>query len=158
MKELLCTDVGRAALGQPLRQEGQELLYRCPNHHDQHPSLKVNPNKNAWMCGPCGKSGGAWTLAAFLSGRDPSDKPAVTEWLKERGLLSPRTEPAGSGSRIVATYDYTDESGELLSQNVRYEPKDFKQRRPNGKGGWMGISTACGECSTVCPKFWLRAT
>ena len=30
--------------------------------------------------------------------------------------------------RIVATYDYTNESGELLYQVVRYEPKDFRQR------------------------------
>jgi len=26
--------------------------------------------------------------------------------------------------------------GELLFQVVRYEPKTFRQRRPNGKGGW----------------------
>lgn len=137
MKGLLCSDIARAALGELHRQVGQEQVYGCVNHDDQNPSLKVNPKKNVWMCGPCGKSGGAWALAAFLSGRDPSDKPAITEWLRERGLLSPRREPAGSGSRIVATYDYTDESGELLYQNARYEPKDFKQRRPNGKGGWI---------------------
>ncbi|MGA9729534.1 MAG: CHC2 zinc finger domain-containing protein, partial [Candidatus Acidiferrales bacterium] len=137
MKGLLCTDIARAALGEPLRQKGHELDYRCPVHDDQHPSLKVNPDKNNWMCGPCGKSGGPWALAAFLSGRDPSDKPAITESLRELGLLSRRGEPTGSRSRIVATYDYTDENGELLYQNVRYEPKDFKQRRPDGKGGWM---------------------
>lgn len=39
--------------------------------------------------------------------------------------------------RIVATYAYTDEDGRLLSQAVRYEPKDFKQRRPNSAGGWI---------------------
>ena len=88
MKGLLCTDIARAALGEPLRQKGHELDYRCPVHDDQHPSLKVNPDKNNWMCGPCGKSGGPWALAAFLSGRDPSDKPPVTEWLRERGLLN----------------------------------------------------------------------
>ena len=38
--------------------------------------------------------------------------------------------------RIVATYDYTDEHGNLLYQVVRYQPKDFKQRRPDGCGGW----------------------
>jgi 5S rRNA maturation endonuclease (ribonuclease M5) len=38
--------------------------------------------------------------------------------------------------RIVATYDYTNERGNLLYQVVRYQPKDFKQRRPNGCGGW----------------------
>ena len=47
----------------------------------------------------------------------------------------PRTN--GKGRRIAATYDYTDETGELLYQTVRYEPKDFRQRRPNGHGGWL---------------------
>lgn len=38
------------------------------------------------------------------------------------------------GSRIVKTYDYTDEQGELLSQAVRYYPKAFRQRHPDGAG------------------------
>lgn len=36
---------------------------------------------------------------------------------------------------IVTTYDYLDEGGALLYQNVRFEPKDFRQRRPDGNGG-----------------------
>ena len=36
----------------------------------------------------------------------------------------------------VACYDYTNASGTILYQVVRYEPKDFRQRRPDGKGGW----------------------
>jgi hypothetical protein len=40
------------------------------------------------------------------------------------------------GFHIAATYDYRDESGELLYQVVRLEPKDFRQRRPDGAGGW----------------------
>ncbi|MEX5215306.1 MAG: AAA family ATPase [Nitrospiraceae bacterium] len=39
--------------------------------------------------------------------------------------------------RIVATYDYVDEAGGLLFQVVRFEPKDFRQRRPDGHGGWV---------------------
>lgn len=39
--------------------------------------------------------------------------------------------------RIVATYDYTDEHGELLYQTVRYEPKDFRQRHPGIDGRWI---------------------
>ena len=33
---------------------------------------------------------------------------------------------------ISATYDYTDEEGKLLYQVVRYDPKSFRQRRPDG--------------------------
>lgn len=39
--------------------------------------------------------------------------------------------------RVVATYDYGDEQGALLYQVVRYEPKTFKVRRPNGNDGWV---------------------
>jgi hypothetical protein len=38
--------------------------------------------------------------------------------------------------KIVAVYDYADENGEILYQNVRYEPKDFRQRKPNGAGDY----------------------
>ena len=37
----------------------------------------------------------------------------------------------GTGKQIVATYDYVDEDGELLFQAVRFDPKDFRQRRPS---------------------------
>jgi hypothetical protein len=40
--------------------------------------------------------------------------------------------------RIVATYDYRAEAdGPLLYQTVRYDPKDFRQRRPDGNGRWL---------------------
>lgn len=60
---------------------------------------------------------------------------AVIGALKARGLW-PEHERR-QGGLIVATYDYTDEHGNLLYQVVRYQPKDFKQRRPDGCGGWI---------------------
>ena len=45
------------------------------------------------------------------------------------------SEPAKG--RVVATYPYTDASDALLYEVVRLEPKDFRQRRPDGKGGWI---------------------
>jgi hypothetical protein len=47
---------------------------------------------------------------------------------------SRRDKPKG---RIDATYDYTDADGKLLYQVLRYEPKAFSQRRPDGNGGWI---------------------
>ena len=45
--------------------------------------------------------------------------------------------PNGNGKKeIAATYDYVDEGGALLFQAVRFAPKDFRQRRPDGNGGW----------------------
>ncbi len=43
---------------------------------------------------------------------------------------------ASQSRREVAHYDYCDKSGTLLFQVVRSEPKDFRQRRPDGQGGW----------------------
>ena len=39
-------------------------------------------------------------------------------------------------AKIVKTYDYTDEAGNLLFQVCRLEPKSFRQRHKNGKGDW----------------------
>lgn len=41
----------------------------------------------------------------------------------------------GPARQEVATYDYHDEAGTLLYQVVRYVPKDFRCRRPDGRGG-----------------------
>ena len=47
-----------------------------------------------------------------------------------------------SEGRIAATYDYTDENNKLLFQIVRFDPKDFSDRRPNEQGGWIwGLGT-----------------
>ena len=44
--------------------------------------------------------------------------------------------PDAPARKIVAEYDYVDEAGTLLFQVVRFEPKTFKQRKPDGNGGW----------------------
>ena len=47
-----------------------------------------------------------------------------------------------TGSKITATYDYIDDSGVIRFQVCRLEPgkdghpKDFRQRQPDGAGGW----------------------
>lgn len=55
-----------------------------------------------------------------------------------RGAGIPKTtaKPARPLGRIVATYDYTDHTGKLVYQVVRFEPKDFRQRCPAVGGGW----------------------
>ncbi|MDB4403246.1 hypothetical protein N9204_00260 [bacterium] len=60
---------------------------------------------------------------------------------KKLGLRPKST--ARESARIVKTYDYIDLSGVLRHQTVRYEPKDFRQRRPDpdkpGKHKWSLI-------------------
>ena len=66
-----------------------------------------------------------FSIAKFLGVKERAYKPEAASTTK-----------TGPG-KIVATYDYTDLDGTVLYQGVRYEPKDFRQRRPDGNGGWI---------------------
>ena len=96
----------------------------CPGHEDKHASLSVAKAANGAVLLKC--HAGCQTKdivqAMGLELRDlfPAD--------------SKRTR--GRSAEIVATYDYRDKDGKLAYQVVRFEPKDFRQRRPDGKGGW----------------------
>jgi 5S rRNA maturation endonuclease (ribonuclease M5) len=52
-------------------------------------------------------------------------------------FLDKGEKPHRTQKQISKIYDYTDEQGNLLFQVVRYVPKTFKQRRPDGQGGWI---------------------
>lgn len=57
-------------------------------------------------------------------------------------------------SRILATYDYRDASGQLIYQVVRMEPKDFRQRHPcpDKSGDWvwnLGGSPRLCSCQKI---------
>ena len=53
--------------------------------------------------------------------------------------LQPDTPTNGGprGKRITKIDQYTDEHGTLLFEVVRFEPKGFRQRRPDGDGGYL---------------------
>ncbi len=131
MLELSLLDVVKASDLGPGQPRGHEILFTCPRHEDGHPSLSINPQKNKWVCPPCKRGGNtAWGLGAFISGINPADKAGMKAWFMSKGLFR-------LSRRIVCTYDYCDESGTLLFQVVRYDPKDFRQRRPDGQNGWI---------------------
>lgn len=49
----------------------------------------------------------------------------------------PKSSPTNNQRRMVATYDYHDADGKQVYQVVRYEPKDFRQRRQKSDGSWL---------------------
>lgn len=62
--------------------------------------------------------------------------------MREHGIALPERDAAPSPAgraRIVATYDYQDETGVLAYQVQRLEPKTFRQRRPDPSApdGWV---------------------
>ncbi len=100
------------------RKSGNGWMAQCPAHDDKNPSLSLRDVD--------GK-----VLVHCHAG---CEQDAVVGALKAFGLW---TEPRQSSGIIVATYDYSDETGELLYQIVRREPKGFFQRRPDRYGGWI---------------------
>jgi hypothetical protein len=102
---------------------------RCPAHDDQHPSLGIAVAKDGTVLLKCrsrGCSAGAVCKAAGLSLRD---------LFPSKSGFSPHNSTARMN--IVSTYDYPDADGQLLYQAVRLDPKDFRQRRPDGNGDWI---------------------
>ena len=87
----------------------------CPSHDDTNASLHITPNGDKVLlhcfagCTP--------EVIIGVLGLDLADLFVHQE--------------NGQSPRIVAVYDYTDAHGTLLHQTVRFEPKKFRQRRPN---------------------------
>jgi predicted P-loop ATPase len=99
----------------------------CPAHDDGKESLSVTVGKDDKVVLHCfaGCTTEAIVKAMGLAMTDLfADKPKPKQAKKSSG-------------RIVAEYNYTDEIGKTLYEAVRFEPKDFRQRRPDGKGGWV---------------------
>ena len=53
-------------------------------------------------------------------------------------MLNNLFDEAQTPKPIAATYEYRDAVGQLRFQVLRYTPKGFKVRRPDGAGGWIG--------------------
>ena len=98
---------------------------RCPAHEDNSPSLSLNYGTKQPVILNC------------HAGCDSDDilKAIGLEW---KDLSAPREERKQTFGRseIVNTYDYLDEDGNLIFQVCRLQPKSFRQRKPDGRGGW----------------------
>ena len=57
--------------------------------------------------------------------------------LEKAEFAPPREKSRSRRAEIVTTYPYRDEAGALLFEVLRYSPKSFRQRRPDGRGGWV---------------------
>ncbi len=99
---------------------GPAVTALCPAHEDRNPSLSVR------------EEGGKILLHCHAGCR-------IQDILSAMGLTMADLfhGPETPNQRIALTYRYVDENGKLLFEVVRYEPKAFKQRRPDGRGGWI---------------------
>ena len=119
----------------------------CPSHEDRHPSLSISDGDDGKLLVHCHAECAQDAVVDGLRQRGlwPESVAPVLMLPTKNGQAPPaKTVPAPvtpitkGPRRIIATYDYHDAFGALLFQTVRYEPKDFGQRRPNGYGGWIG--------------------
>jgi hypothetical protein len=116
---------------------GDQALALCPFHEDTAPSLSINLKSGVFYCHGCGVKGDVFNFYQKRHGCD--FKGALAGLAQFAGV----EEPPQSRGKIVATYDYLDSNGKLVFQVCRIEPgkngkkKDFSQRRPDGKGGFI---------------------
>lgn len=104
-----------------VRQSGANFSALCPAHEDRTPSLSISVGKEQPVVLYCqvgcdqeailAAAGTSWE--ELCKPRDRRDKPVV-----------------------IATYEYTDEQGTVLYVKERRLPKDFRVKRPDGRGGW----------------------
>lgn len=125
----IAADVAQALLGKP----NADLSSPGELRFGTHGSLSVDLRRAVWHDHENGTGGGLLDLIIYKTGGSTS---TAKQWLRERGFI-PAEHQAKDRSRIVAEYPYTDEAGKLLFQVVRLEPKSFRQRAPDGNGGWQ---------------------
>jgi len=95
------------------KKEGKNWIALCPFHPDKNrPNLYIDEEKEKYHCFACRKNG-------FLY----NPKYRKLKYSYHRN--------------IAATYNYKDGQGNLLYQVVRFNPKGFSQRRPDGNGDWI---------------------
>jgi hypothetical protein len=104
------------------RRRGDHIDALCPTHDDVNPSLDVDPGYGGRALATCRAGCPLKDILAALA----------LSW----GDLFDVDSSHNGKPEITAEYPYTDEQGNLLFQVVRYSPKSFRQRRPDGAGGW----------------------
>lgn len=120
------------SLLQNTRQNSHSWTAQCPAHQDKRNSLSLAISQNNTILIKCfaGCSTESITHALGISLKDlfPDNDPGASSQ-HNHDKIKPS---------IDRTYDYTDEFGNLIYQNVRFIPKDFRLRKPapNNKWSW----------------------
>src|SRR5262245_23504758 len=103
---------------------GEWFTAHCPAHDDRKASLSFRD----------GDEGIAFKCHAGCASRTVAEAMARRVECRIRDFFF---RAISSGRRPDKIYKYTDRSGSLLFEVVRSYPKRFRQRRPNGQGGYI---------------------
>lgn len=107
------------------QKSGESWSALCPAHEDSRNSLSISAGDDGRVLLHC-HAGCAFRDIAAAMGMKPVEL-----------MAGPPPPKSGGRLNIIATYDYQDADGRMLYQVCRCEPKDFRQRRPDGRGGWI---------------------
>lgn len=126
--------------GREPRRSGAQWQALCPAHDDRNPSLSISVGDDGRVLLRChaGCPFGAIRDSLGLTASDVG--PETNGHCPTAATVLPAGGKRQNGrqlGRIVATYDYRDEDRQLLYHVVRFEPKEFRQRRPSPNGGWI---------------------
>ncbi|MEF9386506.1 VapE domain-containing protein [Ralstonia solanacearum species complex bacterium KE056] len=121
--------VATLLLGEPTERKAKELRYGTRG------SLSIDLESGVWRDHEAGTGGGVLALIERETGNAGR---AAVEWMEAIGITAATDNAPAPRKRfnVVAAYDYYDADGVLQFQVCRMDPKDFRQRRPDGKGGW----------------------
>lgn len=138
--------VAATLLGEPNKALSSSEEWR----YGSHGSVSVDLKRGLYFDHELGEGGGVLDLIALKTGRDANGRSGgAVEWLRVQGLLAApngRSNGAARDFRVVATWSYMDEAGEVLFEVARLENgqlgtdgkrvKKYRQRRPDGDGGY----------------------
>ena len=92
---------------------------RCPAHEDRNSSLSISEGRDGRILMKCFAGCSTENICQALG-------------IGMQDLFPPKEQPR----RIVAEYVYTDRNGAPLITVVRFQPKSFARKSPDGRGGW----------------------
>ena len=126
-------DIARRILGAPNRVESNRTQLRFGTNGSVAVDI-AGQNAGTWFDHENGVGGG-WRELLQIKGRIADED--IPAWLERELGIGPAQHNGHDRTgkpKIVATYDYRDERGDLLFQVCRLHPKTFRQRRPKGNG------------------------
>lgn len=117
-----------------VRGHGGQYMAKCPAHQDSKPSLSIGLGADNRILLKCQAGCATEDVVASL-GLEQRDLFAELR----PGDVFPTYDAPKNNSRspVVATYDFTDDNGQLIAQKLRRQDKSFTWRRPDGNGGWI---------------------
>ena len=122
--------VAKAYWGEPAVRRGHILRWGT------HGSKELDLRKGTWFDFENNEGGGVVDLVRKNEGATILG--SIPDILEKKFGIQKQAQVSLQPARFMsACYDYIDEHGEVQYQVRRYEPKTFRQCRPDGKGGWL---------------------